>query len=238
MIPLGIMASQSSTPLPPFDILTSIPWHAAYWAEDPGWSNPGDGNTVTTWDDATTNGRDLTQGTAGSRPTYRSSSATLNNKPALEFVSDFFTATSAAWGTLTQPVSIVVVGFWTAPDASNDAIVGANSGTFLLRKSATSSIQIFAAGGVTGVTVNGNGHLYGGVYNGASSNIIYDGTLTSGNVGAGSLAGVTLSGATGAAASSHTFTMAFAGFYSGIITSHLRWTDLKTWVTSQYGISM
>lgn len=238
MIPLGTIANQASVPLAPFDILTSIPWYAAYWAEDPAWiaNKPADGATVTTWDDAV-GSRDLTQATAASRPTLRNSSATLNNKPALEFVSDFFTATAASWGTLTQPVSLIVVGFWTAPDASTDAIIGANTGTFLLRKNSTPLIQLFAASGLNGSTPNANAHLYGGVYNGASSNLIYDGTLTSGTVGAGSLAGVTLSG-TGGTAASHTFTMAFAGFYSGVITSHLRWSDLKSWVTSHYGITM
>lgn len=234
MIPLGVLAK--GNPLAPFDLLTSISWYAAYWAEDPGWTNPGNGNTVTTWDDAV-GSRNLTQGTAASRPTYRSSSATLNNKPALEFVSDFFTDTAASWGTLTQPVSIVVIGFWTSPDASTDAIIGANSGTFLLRKNATPLVQLFAASGLNGTTPNSSAHLFGGVYNGASSNLIYDGTLTSGNVGSGSMAGVTISG-TGGAASSHTFTMAFCGFYSGVITSHVYWSSFKSWVTSYYGISM
>lgn len=66
---------------------------AAYWASDPLWSNPGDGNAVATWRDYSGQGCDATA--AGSvQPVYRATSS-LNSQPVVEFdnTDDYMTAT-------------------------------------------------------------------------------------------------------------------------------------------------
>lgn len=55
-----------------------------YGAEDPGWTNPGDGNAVSAWDNNGSDGSTASQGTGGKQPIYRASSAT-SGKPSIQF---------------------------------------------------------------------------------------------------------------------------------------------------------
>lgn len=84
-----------------------------FWAEDPDWTNPGDGISMTTWRDNGTIGADVTSGSksGGALPTYQSS--LINSKPGVDFnatanaIGGYMTT---ATGTVATPMSIVVVG--------------------------------------------------------------------------------------------------------------------------------
>lgn len=116
-----------------------------FWAEDPDWSNPGDGNAMTTWRDAGTLDDDLSATTngGGNAPKYVASG--INGKPSISFDATaenvggcLFTAA----GRVDPPFSVVVVGLArTTPTAAeyftdsddrhtNRAVVGLLSSTW------------------------------------------------------------------------------------------------------------
>lgn len=80
---VAVLAKPAAAAFTPWAGAYPTPTHAV-WAGDPAWSNPGNGNAVTTWRNQS-GGGDPTQGNASLRPVYRSSVAGLNNKPAVEF---------------------------------------------------------------------------------------------------------------------------------------------------------
>lgn len=67
-----------------FDPL-SIDWHAAFWADDPGWAPPTDGGAVSQWDDASGNASHASQATVAKQPTFRASVAAFGGRSAIEF---------------------------------------------------------------------------------------------------------------------------------------------------------
>lgn len=82
-----------------FDPL-SIGWSHVHWVSGPKMLALGlsEGGAVASWpDEVTTNARDLSQSTAGARPTFRAAHASFGGKPVLEFdgTSDFMI--SANW---------------------------------------------------------------------------------------------------------------------------------------------
>lgn len=178
----------------------SIAWHAAFWAEDPVWSNPGDGNTVSQWDDASGNSRHANQATAGKRPIYRASVAALGARPAVEFdTTDDFLAT-AAWTALVQANTIMAVGIF--PGNVNtvgiDGITSTNR-HFFGTETGTAKIRIFAGTSlVSSVDGDNAGHYFRARYNGATSTLHRDGTqVASGTTGTSphTLTGITLGSA-------------------------------------------
>lgn len=91
-----------------------------FWAEDPSWTNPGNGGTLTTVRDNGSLGEDLTAGAvgSGSAPTFVTVGA-INSKPAFRFVR--VSATNGGYlttanGSNTGPVTVVIVG---QADAAN-----------------------------------------------------------------------------------------------------------------------
>ena len=104
MIPLGFIASSNS-----------MGWSPAELANVRGWYDAADtttisvsGNAVTQWNDKSTYGKNLTQSTAGSRPT--SGVTTLNGKNVITFDGgDFLGASTASdWTFLTDGTDYLV----------------------------------------------------------------------------------------------------------------------------------
>jgi hypothetical protein len=77
------------------------------WAEDPAWSNPGDGGLVTSWRNAS-GGGDPAQGTVGNQPTWRKSVSIFSGRSAVQFngTSTFLTFNVADVSTPTYFVCI------------------------------------------------------------------------------------------------------------------------------------
>lgn len=221
-----------------FDPL-SIAWHSAYWAEDPGWTNPGDGSGVTTWDDATTNGRDLTQATGTKRPLYRASVAALGGRPALEFDgTDDFLQTASAFtvtsGTLTK---VIVYQLRSHPGGNRHIWSAMDSGTNRADVYKTGGHNVYgsaAAGGSInfgGGTRDFGAHLEIDTF-GTSGKIEIDGVSVATGSGTAALATHCLGGYIGI--ENAAVSIAFAGLYVGSLTSTEK-TNLLAWAQSHYG---
>lgn len=216
----------------------SIAWHSAYWAEDPNWTNPGDGNAVTTWDDASGNGRSVTQGTSGKRPLYRASVAALNSQPAVDFdgTDDYlasgsaFTATS---GTLTKVVVIqvktVVVGTrhifsWGSTGGRADLYYSNNGSDWGLY---APSAQVL------GGTPDTSAHILFATFGTSVAALNVDGVDVATGTNSGSLSTHTLGAYSGGGENIHA-NIAFAGLYVGNMSAGDR-ADLLAWAQDHYG---
>jgi hypothetical protein len=223
---------------PSFDPLADVGWAAAFWAGDPGWSNPGDGNPVGTWDDGTGNGYDVTA-SGGSRPTYRATVASLNNKPAVEFVraSSHGLALDATPPALSAPYSLVAIlaGVGSEP-ANQNFISGATSSIYI--ESGASTAALYAGGSFSNSTT-GTEHAIRALVNGASSAINVDGNNQTGNPGgAGFGSNLILSGYGGRGSDGFDGYMGFIGLYTGDVTSDGGWSGFVSWVSSEYGLTI
>lgn len=219
-----------------FDPL-SIGWHSAYWAEDPAWTNPGDGNAVTTWTDASGNGRSITQGTPGHRPLYRASVAALNNKPALDFdgTDDGLASGSAFTATSGDLTKVIVLQWQTAQAGTRHFWSWGNTGgradlfAYFSGKWATYSP---ALGVLEGSASDQSPHLIIATF-AAAAKIEVDGATVATGSGGGSLSSHSI-GRYAAGTEPFDGYIAFAGLYNGTLTAQQK-ADLLAWSQSHYG---
>jgi len=146
-----------------------------------------DGESVSTWDDETGNGYDLTAGTA---PTFKTS--VINGNPVVRFdgVDDFL---DVGWSAISQPNWIFVVAqkrstddnyLFDSNDGSNRHLLNISTGSYLVGTS---------SGNFTGSAVDTSAHILGAIFDGASSEFRIDGaTDASGDPGGDALSGFTL----------------------------------------------
>ncbi len=218
-----------------------ITWYAAWWASDPLWSNPGDGNLVSSWRDLSGNARDVTQGNSTYQPTYRASYASLNNQPAVEFGTTQYIAT----GNLTEGTAKTVVAIArTSSVAAARWAVSANDGNtaLLINRSAGTTKPTAYSGSFLNstVTMDTNAHALYAYFNGASSYIAVDATKTTGNSGGSGHLGTTpvsLGNPVGGSAGING-ALAFVGVYLGDIEAAANWAAFKAGITATYGLSL
>lgn len=233
MSPVGTMLRRTK-PAGGFDP-SLISWYAAYWASDPLWSNPGDGNKVSSWRDLSGSGLDVTQGGAdSSKPTYRASYASLNNQPAVEFTtgSDYLSVTLGT--PKAQPLT--VVGIVRQSDTTGNRYFMQNQfGLFALGSRRSTTPAIYAGGFVnSSVSSDTNAHLMYGYFNGASSYIVVDSTKSTGNPGTNDISGsLRLSNSTNGMVGG----VAFVGVYVGDIEANANWAAFKAGITATYGVT-
>jgi len=165
---LTLIMGGGGGPFSPLD----LPWSEVLWAEDPAWTNPGDGNPVSSWRNAGSIGSagDAT-GSGATRPIYRAAYANLNNKPAVEFDG---TGLRLITGTLdiAQPCTHVLIGwtdnFGTYQAGLEGGIVAGERQVSRIRHTSTlvmAGVNVCAFGARVEV-----GEVYGTFYfNGASS---------------------------------------------------------------------
>lgn len=162
---------------------------------DAGTTLATNGQTVQQWNDLSGNSRNVSQGTAGARPTYNT--AVLNGKPVITFdgVDDVMQASF----TLNQPEHVFLV-FRQVTWTNGDSIIdGVNAlGMCYRQLTTTPRIELEAGGNgpaTTSLAVNTFG-IIDGLFNGASSAIrLNNGSKTTGNVGALNAGGVTIGAA-------------------------------------------
>lgn len=174
-----------------FDPLSLGP--AAWWKQDT-LSALSDGDPVGTWVDSSGNGRDLTQATAGKKPTYKT--AIVNGLAVVRFdgVDD---AMHTAAFTLNQPLHyFLAVKLVTDPGGTDCYFDGNTADSVLLYNAATiGTVRMYAgSAGPTKTSVTWtNFRVLSAKYNGASSELSIDGdTAATGNTGAQNAGGVTL----------------------------------------------
>src|SRR5690606_4061650 len=101
--------------------------------------------------DATGGGRHLTSTETGAPPSFSSSVAALNGKPAIVFETESLSCVGADFGTLSQPFSILAIFNWVAHNVGTHVLIGSARSSnphALLRRNAQ-AYNIFAGAGVT-----------------------------------------------------------------------------------------
>ncbi len=159
------------------------------------------GDTVGRWEDRSGRGRNVTQATAGRRPTLRTGTNGLNGLPVLAFdiaVSggeDFLRSASIS-PALSQPFTLFAVARKIGGGSTAQTIVDsrtAGSNTMVLGYSGTTLARVNAATDVTVAVTQGSFTILRGVYNGTASSIAADGgTPGTGDAGARTADGFTI----------------------------------------------
>jgi len=220
----------------------SLGWEAAHWASDPMWSNPGDGNAVSSWRDGAGHGHTLTQSTPEYQPLYRNAVASLGGKPGVDFdgTNDYLKSDAFSFA---QPMSIVmIVSGWVAGGGNRYLFGSGPPPSVFMRGESSSALNVFA-GTILGasLSLDSGGHVYRGFFNGASSVAAKDAATVSGEAGPDGIpsAGFAIGAyaQTGIAGWAD-INVAFVGVSAGDITANPNWAAFKTWVTSFYGITV
>jgi hypothetical protein len=236
---VGIIADSYNKPSASFTPLM-IPWHTAFWADDPAWGHPADGVTVQTWPDATGNGRNASTVNPGTyQPIWRASIAALNNQAALDFTTNFKSLLTTAWTAVAQPWSVVVIihirnatnslQFLDGKSISNRAILGINASTKWFFNCGNVDL-------VSSVTADTVAHLFTIVGNDVSSVLEVDGTSVSGNAGSNANTGLSLNSNYADSGGYLNQEMAFVGFYAGDVRGHANWAAFKTGAKTKWGL--
>lgn len=231
-----ILAAPPAAPSGPPTL--TIAMHTGFWADDPSWSNPGNGNAVSSWRDYSGNTRHAVQATGSKQPIFRSSVASLNNRAGVDFdgTDDWLTVT---YSNLSQPSTRVLVArqdvvvqdkhIFSTPSGSTRNDVVASQGAGKTWSFYAGNTEVGATAADTSV------HIVIVTFNGTSSQGQIDGTtwgsgLTNPNVSGGIQLGSTLD-STGSCCNCH---IAFAALYSGALTSGDK-SSIRAWAQSYYG---
>ena len=226
---------------PPFNPLQAITWEAAYWASDPLWANPGDGNKVSSWRDGSGKARNLSEGTDARRPVYKANHPDLNNQAAVEFTkADVHRLVSGTF-TVSQPNTWVVVFRFTGVTNNNDFMRlvdnnGVGGGRQLIGGWTSTQFVAFAGSVVTFNRAPDNDPSVVLFYASGSSSWIEVNRVRSGNLAAGANnVGSIRVGSDGVNAHLSA-AVAFVGLYSGDVTTDRQWLAFMAWATSTYAI--
>lgn len=227
------MTQMPPASLPPYNPL-SITWAAAYWAEDPSWTNPGNGNAVSSWRDGSGNSRDATQATGANQPLYRSSDSGLNSMPTVDFdgTNDYL---ATAGFTIAQPATRVIVVRMKSVVASRHffSTNGAGQRNDMNSDSGPITWVMYAGTQLISATVCTTvGAFLIAEYNGVSSSLSLNGSsIASGDAGGQSSGDISLGTFNGGAGTScH---IAFAALKSGLLTAQNK-ADLLAWSRLHY----
>lgn len=229
-------AYRSATPNP----LTLISWKAAYWADDPSWSNPGDGNAVSSWRDGSGNGYAAAQASGPAQPLFRSAVTNLNGKAGVEFNG---TSHALAIGTpvVTQSYSVIAVVDMLATAGTpiiSDAY-GAGRAALFINAGLTWSAYAGASVLSTSYGPSTGGHAFRFLANNASSALNENMRNTAGTLGASTgFTGITLGAYNGGASNWSNVRIGFWGCYQGDVTAHAGWPDLVSAIGHLYRLNL
>lgn len=143
------------------------------------------GSTVSQWNDKSGNGYHLTQGTAGSQPTY--TSAGQNGRNIITFDGTSDTLSRSTTPTVTQPFSVWIAMKWNALTAEQRLMMcGSNlqiylAPTFTMYAGSNAAVS---GGDSTSVPI-----VYGLVFNGSSSVARRNGSVISSSLAVGASSG-------------------------------------------------
>lgn len=216
----------------------ALTWHRVIWADDSSWVNPGDGNAVAQWDDASGNSRHFTQTDATKQPLFRSSVAALNNRAAVHFdgTNDVM---DGAFASMSQPWSAFAVVNLTKTASSTVFDVGGGSTTRGLQTTSGSVWQLsYGITVSTGMAATTGGHVLYTVANGTSSFLDLNGTSSALLDAGTSAANSPRLGARGTGPfeplGGH---IAFLGIKNSALSS-TDLADLEAWASDYYGITV
>jgi hypothetical protein len=171
-------------------LLNGPTYRNAFWAGDPAWSNPGDGQLVTSVRNAGVSG-DPTNTGGTDRPTYVLSNTTLNNKPALTFDGGDFLDIAAS-GFTRGSTWVAALGYLTGSGVQRGITgLGAGAASNCGISTISTNTWVFnAASSINGGAVDNAPHLFVGFMDAASAGTFYiDGVqVATGSIGSGNLA--------------------------------------------------
>lgn len=233
---IGIMGNQTTEGT----LMDLAPvYEHAVWADDPDWSNPGDGNAVTTWRNMS-GGGDPTESTASAKPTFRASTSAFNNRATVEF--DGGDVLNVDVTDLPQDFTIFVVASCAVD--SLQMVVGSGSGTAHGVGMTTATRWRVAHGAnITGSGADADPHLWLDHANGASSTLEIDGATTlSGDVSTQAFKRFVLGAGSNTGATTVTNYMtghiAMAVIFDGDVRADGDWATFESAVADYYGITI
>lgn len=197
------------------------------------------GSTVSSWNDKSGNGNNVTQGTAGKQPTYVTSTAALNNQPSLSFngANSNWLGKTGASGIGAAPVTIYIVtandqasgtAFWLDEDGgSQRSVISYQSGGW----------DFYSGSHLTVPSLNAGAKMFCYVVNGASSLGYLNSSVAAitGNPGSAGLDSITLGGANGGTGSYQTGNLGEVLIYSGAHSASQVATNFS-YFSAKYGI--
>jgi hypothetical protein len=231
-----------------FPFFAQIAMLREFWAEDPDWTSPGDGNVIASLHDAGSLAQDLAYAAMGGspvQPVYVNS--LIGGRPGFDFraTSDLnggrLHTTGGSSGTT---FSIIVVGrldelltsfpYFTdasAVSAGNRAIIGGASG-------GTWRAYNVATGFVSGGTKDTDVHVFVAVFKNNDIRFYIDGALIGSDtsVTIGSAPGFSLGGNVQGNGSALDGAIGYATMYSGDITAHADYSDWLQRIKDHYSI--
>jgi hypothetical protein len=222
----------------PFD----VGWTEAYWADDPDWSNPGDGNSVSSWRSGGSGARAVENGTGANQPIFRSSVLALNNHAAVDFDGsndNLYTSTF----TLDVPHNLVVVGMIDSVPGERYVVSYVANDNGLFVRSATGTWSMYTLG-----YINGGAYTIGAgaALRVRSSDTVLDNEIVTNGTSSGLTGnsysntndGLSLGGARANGGFCGDCHIAFVGYYEGDVTADVKWSELVSWVSSYYGLTL
>lgn len=221
-----------------FDPLNDIAWHTAFWAEDPNWTDPGDGNAVSQWDDASGNGRHATQATASKQPTYRSSVSAFSNQPAVQGDGTDDTVRTSSFTAVSQPTTIVAVASAVVGDDADPAIVDGYESTNRqhIWRSPGNGWSIYAGAIQRGGTTDADPHLFIATFDSTDTLEVDGTTVVSADAGGHSLTALRLFANQGEA-NANAGHIAFVGFLDRVLTAGEK-DGLEEWAAAHYNFAV
>jgi len=225
-----------------------ITWQLCTWTEDPAWTGlPPNLGRVASMRDASGNGLDPVQATAANQPAYITGDAHLGGRPSIRGGYDTFLK-SAAWSALSQPCSIVFIGYMHTPywDTASSGATAFDHGTTAGNGTLFAYTQSGHAGKLayqTGTLVEGTRELRAGVYvakGGASGAVSRNGVVNlSGNTGSNTLNRLSIGNLPTAGAFQKYANWggwAMVGVYDGDVTAHANWGAFLVDAERYYGL--
>jgi len=213
------------------------------WAEDPSWTPPSDGGTVTTF---LNNGSDSDFSLLGTGAAivYRASVAALNSKPAIQYAtgSKVLYLVDTSTTIKTQPITYVFVVNDTGSSGATVLADGRNGTAFRndLFTTNVTDLTMFAGSAVetVGSWVSGPA-IYVAVFDGASSKTRVNGTQTvaSSSPGANSLDGFTTGADYNDSAATFDGHFAYVAVYDGDLTADGDFSAWEQGIADHYNIA-
>lgn len=223
-----------------FDPLSyGSPVHA-FWAADPNWTNPGDGNRVTSWRNDGSDGTAATE-VSSSGPTFNSSDSNMNGEPSLTFDDASRDYLQAASGSISQPFSISVAFYY--PAVNREYLVdGVSSRCIAIVGNSPNRLEMFASSTVTnvsGLAVSPPDVIVAHwVFDGSSSKIVINGgspVTVTGSPGTNSLGGIVIGGGKYASTVATDSTFGFVSARSGDVTGESWFSEFDDGLIALYG---
>jgi len=240
-----LMQFAAKTAAAAFDVENDINWYSLFWSSSSANSGYSNGNAVGTFYNSTAESDFTASGTV--RPTFTSSSATLNNQKSLSFdgSDDTMTCTYGTPPSYTSGVTTVVIGDGSGITSSafNVLVSGTDfAAENRIGTSSTNTWVINAGTGVQGGTQDTNAHLWLLFCDGSTGNdsLDIDGSsvISGSDAGSEQITASRIGANAGATGSFWNGKIALVGYYEGDLRSDGNFASFKTWVASYYGLTI